>query len=194
MPANSAEALALLKAGNARFVAGAAHFAPPELDAGDPRAQSPFAVVLGCSDSRVPIETIFDQVPGRVFVVRVAGNFLNDANYGSIEFAVAVLKAKLVLVLGHTDCGAVGAAIASAKDGVAHPGHIAGLIKILAPAIEATRDEPGDWYANAIAENVRRNVEALTSGSQIIAEAAANGEIAIIGGVYDLGSGEVAFF
>lgn len=193
MPASSAEALALLKAGNARFVAGTAHFAPLELDAGDLHAQSPFAVVLGCSDSRVPIETIFDQVPGHVFVVRVAGNFLNEANYGSIEFATAVLGAKLVVVLGHTHCGAVGAAIASARDRVAQPGHIAALVEALEPAVEATRAQPGDWYENAITENVRRNVAALTSGSQIIGAAVARGEVATIGGLYDLGSGEVTF-
>jgi carbonic anhydrase len=193
VPASPAEALATLKAGNARFVAGREHFAPSELDAGDLRGQTPFAVVLGCSDSRVPIEAIFDQTPGQVFVVRVAGNFLNEANFGSIEFAVAVLKAKLVVVLGHTNCGAVGAAIAAAKDGVAQPGHIAVLVAAVAPAVEATRGRPGDWHANAIAENVRRNVAALTLGSQIIGEAVAGGEVATIGGLYDLGSGDVRF-
>jgi carbonic anhydrase len=117
-----AEALASLKAGNARFVAGTPQTDP--LDAGVlelASGQSPHAIVLGCSDSRVPIETIFDQPPGNVFVVRVAGNFLNDDILGSIEFGVAVLKARLILVLGHTNCGAVTAAVAHAKDGTTQP-------------------------------------------------------------------------
>jgi carbonic anhydrase len=193
VPVRSAtEALALLQAGNARFVAGRPRLAPAGPDPRD--GQSPYAVVLGCSDSRVPIETIFDQEPGNVFVVRVAGNFLNDANYGSIEFGVAVLKANLILVLGHTHCGAVAAAIAWAKAGVRQPGHIGSLIAAIAPAVEATRPEPGDWHANAIAENVRRNVAALTSGSKVVAEAVATGDVAIRGGLYDLESGQVTFF
>jgi carbonic anhydrase len=190
---DSAEALALLKAGNARFVTGSAQNAPSREFGDQPTGQQPFAIVLGCSDSRVPIETIFDQVPGRIFVVRVAGNFLNDVNYGSIEFAVAVLKAKLIVVLGHGNCGAVAAAVACAKTGVTQPGHIAALVEAIAPAVESTRGLPGDWLANAIIENVRRNVAAMTAGSEIIAQYAGRGEVAVLGALYDLGSGAVAF-
>jgi carbonic anhydrase len=193
VPASSAaRALALLEAGNERFVSGApqagqARVAALELAGG----QSPFAVVLGCSDSRVPIETIFDQPPGNLFVVRVAGNFLNDDNLGSIEFAVAILKAKLILVLGHTNCGAVTAAVAYVKDGVQQPGHIANLVTAVAPAAKATQTLPGDWLDNAIAENVRRNVAAMTARSTIIAGAVSAGDVEVVGGIYELHTGRV---
>jgi carbonic anhydrase len=194
MAANSpAEALAMLKAGNARFAAGKPICGSQtarihELE----RGQSPFAIALGCSDSREPIETIFDQIPGNIFVVRVAGNFLNNANYGSIEYAVAHLKSKLILVLGHTHCGAVTAAVEFAKDGTKEPGHIADLITETLPAVEATRGRAGDWLENAIAENVKRNVAALTSGSKIIADAVANGHVKVTGGIYDLHTGRAS--
>jgi carbonic anhydrase len=188
-------ALGSLKAGNARFVAGS-----PQTDSLDASVlelasgQSPHAIVLGCSDSRVPIETIFDQAPGNVFVVRVAGNFLNDDIFGSIEFGVAILKARLIVVLGHTNCGAVTAAVAHARNGTTQPGHIANLVAAIAPAAEATRDRPGDWLANATAENVRRMVHAMTAGSKIIAEAVSRGDAEVAGGIYALHTGHVNFF
>jgi carbonic anhydrase len=190
-----AEALESLKAGNARFVAGTPQTDP--LDASVLElvtGQSPHAIVLGCSDSRVPIETIFDQAPGNVFVVRVAGNFLNDDIFGSIEFGVAVLKARLILVLGHTNCGAVTAAVAYAKNGTTQPGHIARLVTAIEPAAKAARDLPGDWLANAIAENVRRTVQAMTAGSTIIADAVSQGDAEVAGGIYELHTGRVTFF
>jgi carbonic anhydrase len=187
-----ARALALLEAGNARFVAGtpqsgALNSRRLELASG----QSPFAVVLGCSDSRVPIETIFDQVPGNVFVVRLAGNYLNDDNLGSIEYAVAVLKSQLIVVLGHTHCGAVTAAVEHAKDGIMPPGHIANVVAAIAPAAEETRGLAGDWLENAIVRNVERNVKAIPARSEIVADAVASGDVAIVGGLYDLGTGRV---
>ncbi len=129
-----AEALALLAEGNARFVAGTPRSAPvtPEELALE-EGQSPFAIVLGCSDSRVPIEMIFDQQPGHIFVVRVAGNFLNADNLASIEFAVQYLKSKIVVVLGHTHCGALTGAVNYAKSGTELPGHINNLIVALGP-------------------------------------------------------------
>jgi carbonic anhydrase len=189
-----AQALHLLKEGNERFVMGRPECGPltariKELAQG----QSPFAIVLACSDSRVPVETIFDQNPGNVFVVRVAGNFLNGDNYGSIEYAVAVLKSKLIVVLGHSSCGAVAAAVGFAKDGTTQPGHIANLVTAIAPAAEATRGKAGDWIANAVAENVRRNVVAMTSGSKIIADAVGGGDVEVKGGIYDLHTGRVSF-
>ncbi len=190
-----AQALESLKAGNARFVAGTPQTDP--LDAGVlelASGQSPHAIVLGCSDSRVPIETIFDQAPGNVFVVRVAGNFLNDDILGSIEFGVAVLKARLILVLGHTNCGAVTAAVAHAKEGTTQPGYIARLVAAIAPAAEATRDLPGDWVVNATAENVRRTVQAMTVFSAIVAGAISDGDAEVAGGTYELHTGRVTFF
>ena len=181
----AAQALALLAAGNQRFVAEA-----PQPEA---QGQAPYAVVLGCSDSRVPIETIFDQPPGRLFVVRVAGNFLNEDNLASIEFSVAVLKSKLVLVLGHSSCGAIEAAVAHVNDGTTQPGYIQDLVAKLGPAARNVRANPGDWVANAVVENVKLNVAAMTGRSAIIAQAVKSGEVEVKGGVYDLRSGSVTF-
>jgi carbonic anhydrase len=189
-----AEALELLKAGNERFVAGSPHsepFGPRVADFAG--GQNPFAVVLGCSDSRVPIETIFDQVPGNVFVVRVAGNFLNDDTLGSIEFAVDVLKAQLVVVLGHARCGAVQAALTFTREGIRRPGHIQGIIDAIVPAVRAAGTPSGDLLEEAIAQNVARNVRALTENSKIIAEPAHAGELQVIGGIYNVITGRVAF-
>jgi len=181
----AAEALALLEAGNARFVGSA-----PQAN---PRGQAPYAIVLGCSDSRVPIETIFDQAPGHLFVVRVAGNFLNEDNLGSIEFSVAVLKSRLILVLGHSGCGAIEAAVGYVKDGATQPGYIQDLVAKLGPAARNVRGNPGDWVGNAVAENVKLNVAAMTGRSTIIAQAVKRGEVEVRGGVYDLRSGSVTF-
>ena len=189
-----ARALELLREGNARFVEGRGFTGSLtarrlELTAG----QSPFAIVLGCSDSRVPLETIFDQIPGQLFVVRVAGNFLSDDGIGSIEYGVAVLHAPEIVILGHGSCGAVTAARDYVRDGVTPPGFIRHLVRAVEPAVIAVRDEPGDWLDNAIARNVRDNVAALTQRSEIVAAAVAAGEVGVTGAVYDLGTGRVNF-
>jgi carbonic anhydrase len=193
--ASTAEhSLRLLKEGNARFVAGEPHHEGItarrlELVAG----QSPFAVVLGCSDSRVPIETVFDQVPGNLFVVRVAGNFLDDNGLASIEYSVKVLGSSLIVVLGHERCGAVDATLQFLKNGTEQPGHIQQLVTAILPAAEAVRGDEGDWWDNAVAENVRLNVEAITARSEIVAAAAKRGTLRVVGGVYDLRGGKVTF-
>ena len=131
-----AGALELLQAGNARFVAGTPRSEPfGARVAALANGQRPFAVVLGCSDSRVPVEIVFDQAPGSLFVVRVAGNFLNRDGLGSIEFAIDALKSRLVVVLGHENCGAVGAALKYVQDGKTQPGHIQELVNAIAPAV-----------------------------------------------------------
>ncbi len=177
-----------------RFVAGSPRCEPygPRVAefAGDPH---PFAVVLGCADARVPIETIFDQVPGNVFVVRVAGNAVDANNLGSIEFAVDVLKASLVLVLGHSRCGALSAALANVRDGTRQRGHISAIIDALVPSVQAAQGFPGDWLENAIAHNVARNVEAIVARSEIISEKRNAGEVQVVGGIYNVATGWVAF-
>ena len=197
-PARAAEtpagAMALLKAGNARFVAGTPNCGPLNarrvaLEQG----QSPFVAILSCSDSRVPIETVFDQEPGHIFGVRVAGNFVDDNGLGSIEYGVAVLGVRLILVLGHSSCGAVDATVKFVKNGTNQPSHIQGLLTAIEPAVTATKGKTGDWLANATAENVRLNVAAMTSGSPIVADAVKNGQLTIAGGVYHLDSGKVTF-
>jgi carbonic anhydrase len=189
-----ADALQELISGNVRYVGG-----QPRGGAQNARLvelaseQNPFAIILGCSDSRVPIETVFDQTPGNVFAVRVAGNSLNDANFGSIEFGVAVLKARLIVVLGHSKCGAVSAAVAYAKDGTTQPGHIAAIVEQIVPAAKAARGLPGDWIANAVIENVKHTVREMTAGSIIIADAVSRGDVEVVGGIYDLHTGHVSF-
>jgi carbonic anhydrase len=177
-----------------RFVAGesqCAPYGPRAVEfASDPH---PFAVILGCSDARVPVETIFDQGPGKLFVVRVAGNFVNADNLASIEFGVDVLKASLVLVLGHSRCGAIRAALAKELDGANPRGHISELIDALLPSIRAARGLPGDWIENATAHNVARNVGAITAGSSIISNAVHTGEVRAVGAIYDVTTGLVTF-
>lgn len=183
-----------LRSGNARFVSGR----PTCGDLSNRRAQlvsgqSPFAIVVSCSDSRVPVETVFDQEPGHIFGVRVAGNFVDPAGLGSIEYSVAVLKSSLILVLGHHECGAIKAAMEFVKSGKTFPGHIQMLAVTLAPSAKKSKSQPGDWFHNAIAQNVRDTVAALPSRSSIVAEAVSNGSLQISGGVYDLASGRVTF-
>ncbi len=189
-----ADALERLKAGNARFVAGTPRSEPfgPRM-AELANGQTPFGVVLGCSDSRVPVETVFDQQPGNLFVVRVAGNFLNADVLGSIEYAVEALKSKLIVVLAHEGCGAVGAALKYVRDGAEQPGHIQELVNALVPAVMATRGAAGDWHASAVAENAELTVNAMLARSRIIADAAQRGAVQVIGGIYSIRTGIVAF-
>ena len=190
MSANNA--VQSLMDGNARFVSGKPQSRPLvsrvlRLASG----QSPFATVLACADSRVPVETLFDHEPGDIFVVRLAGNFVSDAALASIEFATAILKAPLVMVLGHTSCGAVKAAMEYVQSNATFPGHIQLLAEALAPAATSTRDRGDDsWYA-AVVENVRLNVEKLRTSRPIMADALSRGDVQIVGAVYDLRTGNV---
>jgi carbonic anhydrase len=179
--------------GNARFVAGAPRSRPTvdlvrELAGG----QSPYATVIACADSRVPVEILFDHDPGEIFVVRLAGNFLSDAALGSVEYAVEVLKSPLVMVLGHTSCGAVQAAVECVRNGkTAFPGHIQMLADALTPAARATQNAPGDWWHNAVIENVRMTAEKLRTSQPIMTAALERAAVQIVGGVYDLRTGAV---
>jgi carbonic anhydrase len=190
-----AEALQLLVEGDARFTAGA------PVNCGTQTArmvklsegQNPFVIILGCSDSRVPNDTIFDQQPGSIFSVRVAGNYVTSDGLGSIEYGVAALKSMLIVVLGHQGCGAVKAAIGFVKDGTTQPGHIADVVAAITPAAMATKGMPGDWLTNAIEENVKLSVQSLTARSAILRDAKASGAINIVGGVYNIETSKVAF-
>lgn len=187
MPRTALEHLDALLEGNARFVQGTDARERAELALG----QEPFAVILGCSDSRVPVETVFDRGPGEIFVVRVAGNVVTDEVLASVEYAVEVLRTPLVLVLGHSGCGAVGAAMERVRSGAEFPGYIEGLVERMVPAAEATRDREDDWYAAAVAENVMRTARALEEQSPLLAQAVRDRRIAIRGAVYDLHAGSV---
>ncbi len=140
---------------------------------------------------RVAPEYAFDTSRGDLFVVRVAGNFVNIDNLASFEYAVAVLKTPLILVLGHEACGAVKAAISAVKDKAIFPGHIQDLTVALAPAVNAVLDRPGDLLENATLENVRRNVAALKAATPILSAAIADKSLAIAGGIYRLATGEI---
>ena len=124
--------------------------------------------------------------------MRVAGNFVTDYGLGTIEYGVMVLHTPLIVVLGHSNCGAVDASIKYAANGTTQPGHIMDLVKQIEPAATATKEQPGSWLHNAIVQNVRNNVEAITKRSTIVADAVKAGKLLVVGGVYDLYSGRIS--
>ena len=186
-------ALEMLMEGNARYARGESE--PRDFSA-DRAAlaltQKPFAVILGCADSRVAPELAFDQSRGQLFVLRVAGNTLNTDTLASMEYALAELGTPLIMVLGHSACGAVDAAIKVVQDGAELPGHLPELIAPIKPAVEASLGQPGDLLANTIAENVRLTVAQVGSAGPIVAPLVASGDVKVVGAVYDLATGEVA--
>ncbi len=191
-----AEALHALKDGNARFYSGAPQ--RTALAANERRAQimsqTPFAVVLGCADSRVPVEIVFDQGPGDIFSIRVAGNIVEASTLGSIEYAVRYLKVHLVIVMGHEGCGAVTAALRDETERQNEPEYIRFLLDHIAPAV---RDLPPirDSKARmreAVILNVRHQVEQLKT-NPIVTAAVERKQIEVIGAFYEIGSGAVDF-
>ena len=183
------DALHRLMEGNHRFIEG--HRTASEDDvhrrAALASSQKPFAVIVACSDSRVGPEIIFDQGLGDLFVVRSAGQVLSGPSLGSVEYAVDHLGAQLVVVLGHERCGAVSAALAGGDA----PGHIADLVKAIQPAVEKSKDQPGDKLDNAIAENVREEVQMLNNDSPILTDFLHKGTLKVVGATYNLDTGEV---
>lgn len=153
------------------------------------KGQTPFAVIVGCSDSRVPNEIIFDQGVGDLFIIRTAGQVMAAASYGSIEYASAVLGSKLIVVLGHQKCGAVEAAIKRPDV----PGHIVTLVNSIKPAAEKTKSQPGDALDNAVRQNVLDQVRELRDLEPVLARKFKRGENLIVGAVYNLGTGKVEF-
>jgi carbonic anhydrase len=189
-----AAALQRLMDGNARYAANA----PEEKDHSAGRvarvaAQYPIAAVLSCSDSRVSPELAFDQGPGDIFGVRVAGNFLNVDGLASMEYAVKFLGVSLLMVLGHSNCGALQAAVKAVIERAELPGHLPDLVKSIQPAvIAAHRKHPGDLVAAAIEENISLNVKRLDDDTPIIAEALSAKKIGVVGAIYDLATGKVS--
>jgi carbonic anhydrase len=178
-----AAALARLLEGNRRYVdghpqTGVATADRVELASG----QRPFAIILGCSDSRVPVEVVFDQGPGDLFVIRLAGNIVTGEVLASIEYAIEVLASQLVLVLGHSGCGAVAAAVARANDDATFPGHIGLLAEAIAPSAHD---------AHPVEANARASARALTARSSIVRAAVMQGNVRVVAAVYDLHSGLV---
>ena len=185
------EALQTLMAGNQRFVRGHLSSVTPK-ELAQRRAelvhgQKPFAIVLCCSDSRVGPEIVFDQELGNIFVVRTAGEVLDAAGIGSIEYAVAHLGSPLLVVLGHEHCGAVAAAVADAKE----PGNIADIVKAIRPAVKQSRELPGDPLANAIRANALDIAARLRNTSPVISEQVKAGKLTVTAAVLSLKTGQV---
>ncbi|MFI4872738.1 MAG: carbonic anhydrase family protein [Phycisphaerales bacterium JB061] len=188
--------LAELKAGNERFIKDESIKQDwKALAKTTAKAQYPKAVVLGCIDSRVPVEIVFDQFIGDVFVARVAGNFVNDDILGSMEFGTAVAGSKLVVVLGHTSCGAVMGALDGAK-----LGHLTGLLEKIKPAIDASVEGDEEIASTneslldrVTAENVRLNVKKVVEQSSVMAEAIERGDLKVVGAIYNLETGRVTW-
>jgi carbonic anhydrase len=191
----SKEALALLKEGNARYVCG--RFESP--NRGKTRrtgtleqGQSPFATVVGCSDSRVPVEIIFDRGIGDLFVIRVAGNLVGPSELGSIEYAVAHLGTPIVLLLGHTNCGAVTAVVQNAEI----EENILPLVERMVHAVERARqahpEAEGDPLVTAaVKENIWHQIESLFRSSEVVRSAVRNGTVEVVGAMYDLEHGDM---
>lgn len=188
-PVNPQAALTRLLEGNKRFVEGR------RLNPNQSRlrlqetavAQYPFAAILGCADSRVPAEIVFDQGLGDLFVVRLAGNVASQTAIGSLEFATAVLGTQLIVVVGHARCGAV---IAATKNDPL-PGRIGVFVEDIKPAVERVRNKSGDLEANSIIANVQYQVERLRESSTILSGLIKAGKLRIAGCHYDLASGKV---
>ena len=183
------ESLKKLMDGNRRFVS-------ETYDRGDigpgrraeiSKGQRPFAVIVDCSDSRVVPEFIFDQGLGDLFVIRTAGNIVDDIAIGSVEYAVKHLGVRLVLVLGHDDCGAVKATVAGGKA----EGHIDAILQAIRPAVAVAMQKPGNLLDNAIAQNVDMVINRLQSAQPILAQALQTGDVRIVGGVYHQKDGSV---
>lgn len=193
-----ASALQILKDGNERFRANLRANRNLLQQVNETRnGQWPFAAILSCIDSRTSAELIFDQGLGDVFSVRIAGNFLNEDILGSLEFACHVAGAKIVVVLGHSKCGA----IAGACDGV-ELGHLTGLLAKIRPAVVAVphpvdpiaRSSKNPEFVDAVArENVRRHVAAIPERSEVLRKLLDAGKIDVVGGLYDIETGQVEF-
>ena len=192
--------LTRLREGNKRFLSGhpsaAAH---AERRIKTAKGQSPFAVIIGCADSRVPPETIFDQGIGDLFVIRIAGNVASDEAVGSAEFAVGQLGAKLVVVLGHSSCGAVEAAVRDLQsDGLDLPERLRSIVDRIRPTAAHEADEaPTSNEAELVARAIRANVRSTCAGllaSPVLAAEHGRGELEVVGAEYYLTTGRVEFF
>lgn len=192
------EALDRLREGNRRFVERLLKLPdrlPSELSAG----QSPFAVILGCSDSRVPAELVFDQGLGDLFVIRVAGNIVAPTQIGSVEFAATQFGTPLVVVLGHGSCGAVTATLGEMSVPTAGASrNLRSIVSRIEPALKPLMergawDDQGKLMGAAVRANVRASVQQLKAGSQILESLINDGKLAIVGAEYDMESGEVTF-
>ncbi len=200
---SASEALARLKEGNQRFVSGVRSL---ETMASQTRisehaaGQAPFAVILGCSDSRVPVELVFDQGLGDLFVIRVAGNVVAPSQVGSVEFAALSFGTRLVVVLGHTRCGAIGATIRELQQPNANQSrNLLSIVDRVRPAVETlmateVAKDPARLNHEAVRANVRMSADHLRHGSAELEKLIATEGLMVVGAEYSLETGEVDFF
>lgn len=190
------EALQLLKKGNQEFLSGEPYHGMTDrqrrLEIA--RTQKPFVVLVGCSDSRVSPELLFGRGLGELFIVRVAGNTVDQAALGSIEYAIEHLGVPLIVVLGHERCGAVQAAVSVVEENATFPGAIGDMVAPIIPAVLKAQGQPGDLLDNAVRENVSRVVNRLAASGALVEEPLASGRLKIVGARYDLDDGKVEFF
>lgn len=191
------EALAKLKAGNAKFVA------TPQLCAADlasardhvAKSQAPWATIVGCADSRVPPELLFGGLNvGELFVARNAGNMVDTATMGTIEYGAAALGVPLIIVLGHERCGAVAAACDIVSKKAKFPGSIGPMANAIVPAARAVYGKPGDFVDNAVRESAQRTARKIATSSKIVAGLIKSGKVKVLSARYDLDDGKVEFF
>ena len=190
------EALARLKAGNLRFINGLARFptVQKEVLADLAKGQQPYVTILGCSDSRVPPELVFDAGFGEIFVIRVAGNVLGPSIFGTLQYAGLHLRTPLFVVMGHEGCGAVEAAVASRFDGAKQAGRIEILLEQIIPALDDLdpNQSPADLLCAAVEANVRRTISELLETPEAQSRLA-EGHMRLIGAIYELETGRVRF-
>ena len=195
-PCTADEALARLRAGNLRFITGQARFPTVQkaVVADLAKGQQPYVTILGCSDSRVPPELVFDAGFGELFVIRVAGNVLGPSILGTLQYAGLHLHTPLFVVLGHEGCGAVKAAIASRFDGSAQASRIEILLEQIIPALDALDPQapPDELLAAAVEANVRWTMNELLATPEAQARLA-EGHMKLVGAIYELDSGKVRF-
>ncbi|MBK1832756.1 carbonic anhydrase [Roseibacillus ishigakijimensis] len=197
------EALKMLKEGNARFAAGEPlKVAQTTVEQRNSLTggQTPFAIILGCSDSRAPVELVFDQNLGDLFVIRIAGNVVAPSGIGSVEFAAAKFGTRLVVVLGHSQCGAVTATIEELQQpSDQRSPNLDSIVKRVRPAVEPLlefrRDQdPGSLIAKAVRANIRASANHLRHGSAILEDLIENDGLRVVGAEYSLETGKVDFF
>jgi carbonic anhydrase len=201
MIVSARDALTRLREGNQRFVA-AVHSADTLLHTRKTELtldQQPIAIVLGCSDSRVPAEIVFDQGLGDLFVIRVAGNIVAPSQVGSVEFAAARFGVQLVVVLGHTQCGAILATLEAIRDGSNQSRNLRSIVDRVRPTVETLlgtelRHDEEKLVRAAVRANVRASADHLRHGSAALEQLIQEGRLAIVGAEYSLATGEVDFF
>ncbi len=200
---DAAQALARLREGNERFVSGLQSIdtlLSQSHRAETAHEQHPFAIILGCSDSRVPAEIIFNLGLGDLFVIRVAGNIVAPSQVGSVEFAAARFGTRLVVVLGHTQCGAVEATLESLRQPAEAPSrNLRSIVDRIRPAMQELydsdmRDNPQELLRHAVRANVRASADHLRNGSVVLEELIRNEGLRVVGAEYSLQSGVVDFF